>query len=106
MEQEKTLLQQIREKEQEYAGMTEVIKKETDAAITAVENEAESMLCTADSTGKIEAEMLYWQEKGKIEAEIDGLKREAVAAREKAAAEGEKNLSRAIETITRSVIME
>jgi hypothetical protein len=106
MEQEKTLLQQIREKEQEYAGMTEAIKKETDAAITAVENEAESMLCTADSTGKIEAEMLYWQEKGKIEAEIDGLKREAVAAREKAAAEGEKNLPRAIETITRSVIME
>jgi Holliday junction resolvasome RuvABC DNA-binding subunit len=106
MEQEKTLLQQIREKEQEYAGMTDAIKKETDAAITAVENEAESMLCTADSTGKIEAEQLYWQEKGKIEAEIEGLKREAMMAREKAAAAGEKNLPRAIETITRSVIME
>ena len=106
MEQEKTLLQQIREKEQEYAEKTEAIKKETDASITAVESEAESMLCTADSTGKIEAELLYWQEKGEIEAEIEGLKREAVAVREKVAAAGEKNLASAIETITRSVIME
>ena len=32
-ETEKTLLQQIREKEQEYAKKIEVIKKETDAAI-------------------------------------------------------------------------
>ena len=102
----KNAVQQIREKEQEYAEKTEAIKKETDAAITAVESEAESMLCTADSTGKIEAELLYWQEKGEIEAEIEGLKREAVAVREKVAAAGEKNLASAIETITRSVIME
>ena len=48
-ETEKTLLQQIREKEQEYAKKIEVIKKETDAAIASAQSEAESLLCTADS---------------------------------------------------------
>ena len=48
MEPEKTLLQQIREKEMEYAGKIEAVKIETDAAIAAAENEAENLLCTAD----------------------------------------------------------
>ncbi len=106
MEPEKTLLQQIREKEMEYAGKIEAVKIETNAAIAAAENDAESLLCTADSAGKTESEQLYWQEKGKIEAEIDTLKREAAAAREIAAKRGEKNLPRAITAITSSVNME
>jgi vacuolar-type H+-ATPase subunit H len=99
-ETEKTLLQQIREKEQEFAGKLEVIKKETDAAITAAQNDAESLLCTADAAAKKEAEQVYWQEKGRIEAEIEGLRRGAEAGRDSAAAQGEKNLPRAVETIT------
>ena len=106
MEQEKTLLQQIREKELEYAGKIEAIKIETNAAIVAAENDAESLLCTADSTGKTRAEQLYWEEKGKIDVKIDTLKREAAAARENAATRMEKNLPRAIKTITNSVTME
>ena len=105
-EPEKTLLQQIREKEQEYAKKIEAIKKETDAAIASAQSEAESLLCTADGTGKKEAEERYWQEKGKIETEIEGLKREAAAGRDMAAARGEKNLPRAVETITGYVTME
>ena len=105
-EQEKTLLQQIREKEQEYAKKIEAIKKETDAAITSAQNDAESLLCTADSAGKTEAEQLYWQEKGKIETEIEGLKRGAAAGRDMAAARGEKNLPRAVETITGYITMD
>jgi vacuolar-type H+-ATPase subunit H len=106
MDQEKTLLQQIREKEQEFAGKIEVVKKETDAAVAAAENDAESLLCTADSTGKTGAEQLYWQEKGKIEAEIEKLNREAEASRARAVANGEKNLPRAVESITSFVTME
>ncbi len=49
------------------------------------------------------SEQIYWQEKGKIEAEIDTLKREAAAAREIAAKRGEENLPRAITAITSSV---
>ncbi|MEN6443643.1 MAG: V-type ATPase subunit subunit G family protein [Methanoregula sp.] len=106
MDQEKTLLQQIREKELEYAGKIEAVKTETDAAIAAAESEVESLLCTADSTGKIEAEQLYRQEIEKIEVKIDTLKREAATARENAVMKGEKNLPRAITAITSSVNME
>ena len=102
---EKTLLQQIREKEQEYAKKIEVIKKETDAAIASAQSEAESLLCTADSVGKTEAEKMYWQEKGTIETEIEALRRGAAAERVSAAARGEKNLPRAVETITGYVTM-
>jgi vacuolar-type H+-ATPase subunit H len=104
-ETEKTLLQQIREKEQEYAKKIEVIKKETDAAIASAQTEAESLLCTADSVGKTEAEKLYWQEKGTIETEIEALRRVAAAERESAAARGERNLPRAVQTITGYVTM-
>ena len=103
---EKTLLQQIREKEQEYAKKIEIVKKEADSAIASAQSEAESLLCTADGAGKKEAEQLYWQEKGKIEAEIDELKRGAAAAREMAVKRGEKNLPRAVGTIAAYVTME
>lgn len=106
MEQEKTLLQQIREKEQEYAKKTESVRIETETAVDTARSDAESLLCTADSTGKTDAEQFYWQEKAKIEAEIDGLKRAAAAERDTAAARGAKNLPRAIETIDHYVTME
>ncbi|HSA38364.1 MAG TPA: V-type ATPase subunit subunit G family protein [Methanoregula sp.] len=105
-EPEKTLLQQIREKEQEYAKKIDLVKKETDAAIAAAQSDAESLLCTADSAGKTEAERLYWQEKGKIELEIEDLKRRAAADRDTVTAQGEKNRSRAVQTITGYVTME
>lgn len=99
-EPEKTLLQQIREREQEYAKKIEAIRKETEAAIASAQGEAESLLCTADSAGKTEAEQRYWEEKGKIETEVEGLRQEAAAGRDRAAADGEMNRSRAVETIT------
>lgn len=104
-ETEKTLLQQIREKEQEYAGKLEAVKKETETATASALSEAESLLCTADSIGKTEAEKVYWQEKGTIENEIEALRRGAAVERESAAARGEKNLPRAVETITGYVTM-
>jgi hypothetical protein len=105
-ETEKTLLQQIREKEQEFAKKLEVIKKETDTAIASAQSEAESLLCTTDAAAKKEAEQIYWQEKGTIETEIEGLKRGAAADRDSAAVRGEKNLPRAVETITGYVTRE
>jgi hypothetical protein len=106
MEPERTLLQQIREKEQEYAQKIEGVKKETEREVDAAKNDAEALLCTVDATGKTEAERLYWEGKGKVEAEIEDLKRQAVAAREAAGATGEKNLNRAIDAITAFVTME
>lgn len=106
MEPEKTLLQQIREKEQEYARKIELVKAETEAATAAAKSDAESLLCTADSTGAAEAERLYWQEKGKIEKEIEELNARAAAERETAAKSGEENLPRAVQAITGYVTME
>jgi hypothetical protein len=106
MEPEKTLLQQIREKEQEYKKKTERIREETNAAVAAARIEAENLLCTADSTGKTDAEQLYWLEKAKIEAVIEQLNNSAAAGREAAMARAEKNLPRAIERITDIVTME
>jgi hypothetical protein len=105
MEMEKTLLQQIREKEQEYAKKLEIVKTETDAAIASAQSDAESLLCTADGAGKKDSEQIYWEEKGRIEAEIEGLKRGAAAERDMAQAGGVKNLPRAVETIAGYVTM-
>jgi len=106
MEPEKTLLQQIREKEQEYARKLDLVKAETEAATAAAKNEAESLLCTADSAGTSEAEQLYWKEKAVIETEIEALKGRAAVDREEAAARGEKNLPRAVQAIIGYVTME
>lgn len=106
MEPEKTLLQQIREKEQEYAHKIELVKAGTETAVAAAKADAESLLCTADSTGSAEAERLYWQEKGKIETEIEALKSRAAAERDLAARKGTENLPRAVQAITSYVMME
>lgn len=103
---EKTLLQQIREKEQEFASKLEAVKSETDAAIASAQADAESMLCTADIAARKEAEQFSWQEKAKIDAGIEDLKRTAAAGRESAEAQGKKNLPRAVEAITGYVTME
>jgi hypothetical protein len=106
MEPEKTLLQQIREKELEYAEKIRAVKAETDAAVAEAKNEAEAMLCTADGAGTTEAEQMYWEEKAKTGADTEQLKQSAATGREHAAAEGEKNMKRAVEAITGFVIME
>jgi vacuolar-type H+-ATPase subunit H len=105
MEPEKTLLQQIREKEQEYAQKIEAIKKETGLAVEAAREDAEALLCTADGAGKTEAERLYWEGRGKIETEIEALKQAAAAEREAAVARGQRNLPHAIDIITGVVTM-
>ncbi len=106
MEEEKTLLQRIREKEQEFARKTDEVKNETDRAVEAARSEAEDLLCTADSTAKTEAERIYWEKKGEIEADIVELQRRAEAEREAAVKTAEENLPRAVDAITRAVTME
>lgn len=105
MEPEKTLLQQIREKEQEYAKRLDDVKKEVDLSVESARSDAEALLCTADGAGKAEAERLYWEGKAKTETEIGELKRAAAAGQQDAEERGRKNLSRAIDAITGYVTM-
>ncbi len=106
MEPEKTLLQQIREKEQEFSARTEATRKETEAAVAAAEAEGESLLCTADAEGQKDAEQIYWEGKAKIDAEVGVIRKKAAAERDAAAAKGAANIPRAVEAIVRSVIMD
>jgi vacuolar-type H+-ATPase subunit H len=103
MAEEKTLLQQIREKEQELALEVDTVKAETDGAITAARNEAEDLICTADKAGKTTAEQVYWKARGATAEEIADLKREAELARDTSGLQSERNLAPAVERIVRYV---
>ncbi len=103
---EKTLLQQIREKEQEVAGRVDRARAEAEAVVAAARTEAEDLLCTADLAGKTTAEQVYWKERGKTESEIEDLKKSALLEYEMVAIQGEKNLPAAVERIVRYVTME
>jgi len=106
MDTEKTLLQQIRDKEQDLALKIDAVRAETEASIAAARTEAEDLLCTAETAGKTTAEQVYWKERGKTEIEIEALKKTAERERETAMVQGEQNLPAAAERIYRYVTME
>jgi len=106
MEEERTLLQQIRDKEQEFSQKIELVKQETDAQIAAVRAEREKTLLNAERTGKDAAEELLREEKQKTETEIEHMKKIAFAGTEAARLKGERNLRAATEKIVSYVVME
>jgi vacuolar-type H+-ATPase subunit H len=103
---EKTLLQQIREKEQDVAKKIDDVRAGTDASITAAKEEAENLLCTANAEGKIAAEQLYWQEKSRTDARIEQLRQEAEKEAGAFADIGNKHIPAAADAIVRYVTME
>jgi vacuolar-type H+-ATPase subunit H len=106
METEKTLLQQIREKEQDVAKKIETVRTASEASVSAAKTDAENLLCTANSEGKTAAEELYWREKGRTEARIEQLRQDAGRETEAAAESGKKNIPGAADAIVRYVTME
>ncbi|MFA4860129.1 V-type ATPase subunit subunit G family protein [Methanoregula sp.] len=103
---DKTLLQQIREKEQELGTRVDVARTEAESVVAAARTEAEDLLCTADQTGKITAEQVYWKERGRTETDIGDLKKAALVKSETIALRGERNLPAAVDRIVRYVTME
>ena len=106
MDTDKTLLQQIRDREQELARKVDAVRAEAEATIAAAKNEAEDLLCTADTVGKTTAEQVYWKERGKTEIEIEVLKNTAQQERETIAVQGERNVPAAADRIVRYVTMD
>jgi len=106
MDTEKTLLQQIRDKEQEFAHKIDTAKKEADAVLTVAKTEAEELLCTADAEGKKSAELVYWNVRGKTAVEIEALTKAAEFDRTAVSERGERNIPAAAERIVRYVTME
>jgi vacuolar-type H+-ATPase subunit H len=106
MEEEKTLLQQIRDKEQEFSKKIETVKQETDAQIAAARSEREATIREASRSGKTAADDLYLKEKQKTESEIELMKKAATIETEVARVKGEKNRQQAVEKIVGYVTVE
>jgi vacuolar-type H+-ATPase subunit H len=103
MDPERTLLQQIRDKEQELAKKIELIRDEGEAMVSAARNEAEDLLCTADKMARTTSEQVYWKERGRTETEIEALKRAAELELETAVLQGERGTAAAAREIVRYV---
>jgi vacuolar-type H+-ATPase subunit H len=106
MEEERTLLQQIRDKEQEFSKKIETVKQETDAQIAAARTEQERTIRDAERSGKIAADESYRKDREKTESEIGKMKKASVIETEAARVTGEKNLPPAVEKIVGYVTME
>jgi hypothetical protein len=106
MEVEKTLLQQIRDKEQEFSKKIETVKQETDAQIAVATSEREATIRDAGRPGKTAAEELYRKDKQKTDSEIEQMKKVAAIETEATRVKGEKNFQPAVEKIIGYVTME
>ncbi|HEX3000931.1 MAG TPA: V-type ATPase subunit subunit G family protein [Methanoregula sp.] len=103
MDPERTLLQQIRDKEQELAKEIETVRDEGEAMVSAARNEAEDLLCTAEKLAGTTAEQVYWKERGRTETEIETLKKMAELELETTLLQGERGTAAAAREIVRYV---
>lgn len=103
MDTERSLLQQIRDKEQEVGQQVETARAKAETLVATAKSEAEDLLCTADTAGKTSAGQVYWKERAKTEAEIEALNDAAKRENETASMRAEKNLPAAAEQIVRYV---
>jgi vacuolar-type H+-ATPase subunit H len=106
MEGEKTLLQQIRDKEQEFSKKIEMVKQETDAQIATARAGREKALIEAQQTGKNTADELFRKEQQNTDSEIERMKKASAAETEAARVKGERNLPLTTDKIVSYVIME
>lgn len=106
MAEEKTLLQQIRERELQINIQIENSRKESDEIILEARKKAAEMVETSEREAEVEARNYYEREMERIKKETGNLRSQgeerATAVRE----EGERNISHAIETIVKFVSME
>ncbi|MDD3135528.1 MAG: V-type ATPase subunit subunit G family protein [Methanoregula sp.] len=103
---EKTLLQQIREKELLINIKIEDTRREADEAIRAAEKQASERLAAREQAEAASARSCCERERGIVKHEIEQMRadgdRQARAIREA----GERNLPRATEKIVQAVTME
>jgi vacuolar-type H+-ATPase subunit H len=106
MDTEKTLLQQIRDKEQEFAKKIDAARADADTLVAAARSEADELLRSADQTGKKTAAQISLNVREKTAIEIEALTKAAELDLTVASERGEKNLPEAAERIIRYVTTE
>jgi len=106
MPEEKTLLQQIREKEQEVNLHLETVAKESENDLLKAKKEAEEILSLATRRGKESAQQIVARERDSLHAELDMMEKNARKEEESITRLGGQNMSRAVDQIVRYVTME
>ena len=101
---EKTLLQQIREKELMLNIKIEDTRKEAEGIVLKARKDAADMIENSEKEGKKAAEEYYLKEMAELKQEIERLKDQGNQLAMKIKAEGERNLPAAIEMIERTVL--
>jgi V/A-type H+-transporting ATPase subunit G/H len=103
MNEQKTLLEQIREKESELNKRLELVSGEAESILAGSRLTSEKIIADADTKGRELADERYRAGRSKIDEDVEGIKgraaKEALSLRQA----GDKNLPDAIEMITKAV---
>ena len=103
MSEEKTLLQQIRDKEQQVSKKIDAVKIETENVVAIAKRDAEKVIADAQASGKEAADDLYTRKKTAFVAETEEMKKKAVLQGEAIKATAEKNIGSAVDLIVSRV---
>ena len=103
---EKTLLQQIREKELLLNIKIEDTRREAEEIILNARKEAKEMIENSEKEGKMAAQEYYNRENEKITKEIEQRKNQGDLQEKSVKEKGERNIKPATEKIVKTVSME
>jgi len=103
MDEEKSLLQQINEKEAELCKRLDVVRKESEERIAQAKQDASETIGKSEMEGRKAAEEYYKKEIEKIRLEADNLKKIGIKETESVGEQGKRNLPKAIEKIVESI---
>ncbi len=106
MDEEKSLLQQINEKETELCKRLNIVRKESEERIAQAKKDAIIIVGKSEMEGKKAAAEYYETEIEKIRLEADNLKKIGIKEAESAGEQGKRNLPKAIEQIVASITAE
>jgi vacuolar-type H+-ATPase subunit H len=95
MAQEKTLLEQISDKEEELKVKTDLVCSQAEEIVASARNDAAQIISSAKKEGKIKAEGIYTQGLQEITTEINQIKKEGRRKSDEIRSQGERNLDRA-----------
>ena len=106
MAEEKSLLQQIREKELTISIKVDETRREGEEVILTARKEASEIIETSEKEGKKAAQEYYEKEMEKLKKEIEQLKDQSNQQALLVRTEGERNLPSAINKIAKVVTLE
>lgn len=104
MEPEKTLLEQISEKEKELRIQTDMVYREAETIVTHAREEASHIIEEAETEGKKRADDICEQKLKQLHQEIAEIKQEGLKKAIVVQKQGEQNLQKAIKKIIDIVV--